>query len=1807
MQVGKFRDHLHRLYKPTKLYSTKEDQQIFIPTKFANLLLIQHVEKCSSKRHSLVAEMMSKGLSNVEDDQRYTTSNIGDIFNHSKNYCSDNGELILVDGAAGIGKTILCKEIAYRWACKELLADDQLILLIFLRDPNIQKINSIRSLIQYFYRFEKEADSICQTCAEYIFEVEGKNITMIFDGYDEIEQTKCEHDFLLHLMHKEILSQCRIVVTSRPIASIALQKQADLQVEILGFSEESRQSFIKSELSHDPNLLLKVTSCLKKNSTLNHICYIPFILSILVHIALECEVLPDNQTELYEKFIVVSVSHFLKKLGLLQSPISNLNHLMNFEYKQHFLELCKYAFIALLESKLVFTKNEIKEEFPQLSNASGSWGGLGLLKSAKYFAVPDNSDSISYNFIHLSIQEYLAAHYITTLHTKRQISILHQYFFVEKCLNMWILYIGLNKHLTALKHFLFGNKFYFWTRLSIKRGISQVNLKSNIQRFYLFQCLCELKNESVLTLADSSFHLQIIDLSGCIMSLKDIDILICLLDKSSVTDWIELNLSQCCIGDVRCIHLCRGICKFTHPISFNRVDLSANLLTVNSMGCIISMLIKCKTQNFCVDNNGITDDDSMMVHFVTKYGLAANSIEYPLSIFVQNQENLIFSQMDSETIVDFLTHKPFITGVYCLNCQIDDCVAEMLTKLIITYKEPLKLYFWNSKVSGNFLQQILSILPQHQYQFLFIYEKIKVNESSIVNFILSKIYFTFMFLSESFLMLHNSTYAHISHIIFANPMLSFKEIRTICLSDYRDDNVIIEVLDMLFSHCTTVSNLVLLNNEFTIAVLTCFINAIKRTNSLKAVLLHENNLAEVELYHIRNGFLKYCNNIRMLLISTSVLFAYNCSYEQFEYAVDRIPSLTALVLCGCCIKDNTAVVINNVIRGNSHFLNKIVIIGSLADIPNTVDILKTMTSTSALTHLTFKGNVLNSVAAWLLSGIISKNITLEEFHFSYNQLKLTDIKVIANALKYSLSLKELNMENNNMFAEVASDLAGVIKANTSLTKLWLNDNHFGSSIVSIVNALINHRTLKELNLCNNENKDESLSTVIGSVVASNNSIESLFLSNNNLEANGTIQIAKSLANISGLKAINIQSNVITEEAAEAIASVISNKTGLKELYLGYNQLQAGVIKIANALKTISSLKILDLADNGMCQDVANELEAAISSNYSLENLHLDNNNFESSMGIICKGCSNIHSLKIFTLSNVNITKMVVDDLAAVIQANLYLEWLSLSENHLEPWEFIVLAQELKHLKNLVYFFAYSINITSAVAEDLISVIENNTSLMIVSLGDNLLENSVLEIALSCTGLSNLNVLEISNNCVSYTKLTNLATNVNLLSKSLASLSMGGMTLSSNEHVYLSFIRIIKMCNRMYTKVDDIERNKQNQNSKKVSILCSEVLRMQRNREFVANYDVLHQHYVNYSIYISYQHKDKFKQIQNSNSYKKFSKEAIQKLSQVDSKTLILSLQIIRTLKVINLENNNIDKDAATQLADQLDSNNMLEQLWLRGNELYDKGASVVLRSLHNLSSLLILDLSFNHLSSKSADSIAILIANNYSMQQLRLDGNDLQTRGIVKIASALKKLSSLRILSLCSNGITDDAAEGISNVLTSNVLLVELLLGNNQLQATGVRAIAMALRNVLMLRKLDMCNNQITTDVSEELAVTLSNCTNLQQLFLSDNMLETEGTTKIANALKYINSLQVLTLSSNNITESAAHVLVDVLRNKLSLKIVLIGGNNMQTTGINLIVQMAKNIATLQLLDVSDNNVSEEEKENFKTAFAINKFAVIIV
>ena len=135
------------------------------------------------------------------------------------------------------------------------------------------------------------------------------------------------------------------------------------------------------------------------------------------------------------------------------------------------------------------------------------------------------------------------------------------------------------------------------------------------------------------------------------------------------------------------------------------------------------------------------------------------------------------------------------------------------------------------------------------------------------------------------------------------------------------------------------------------------------------------------------------------------------------------------------------------------------------------------------------------------------------------------------------------------------------------------------------------------------------------MIDSNHSLQDVRLLGNLLMTNGVIKIAQSLSKLSTLKILYISGNKIDDRAADVLAAVILNNTKLDDLFLNDNVFQVGGIKIAQALKNISSLTRLEFNNNGLPDSVAEDLAAAIVSNSGLSSIGIMNNDFEAS-GVI---------------------------------------------------------------------------------------------------------------------------------------------------------------------------------------------------------------------------------------------------------------------------------------------------------------------------------------------------------------------------------------------------------------------------------------------------------------------------------------------------------------------------------------------------------------------------------------------------------------
>ena len=362
---------------------------------------------------------------------------------------------ILIEGHAGIGKTTLVKEICVEWSEGKLLTSDKLVLLLLLRDPNVQKITNEHRLIEHFTNY-----STAELYKE-LLKSHGVGVTLIIDGFDELSTELRRHSFFRELIEKRSLPKAKIVVTSRPSASACLHNVVDKRIEILGFEQSSKNQYVTEALQDSPSKLEKLQRHFQQYPNIDAICYIPLIMSIIVFLCMcQPDELPPTATKMYASFILHTICHYLKRAGKIPED-EIINKLEQFPPVVDIAlqDLQKTAFDGLVNDKIVFTVKEL----PVLCKDDPTC--YGLLQSTECYSAEEiGTPTQSFNFLHLGIQEYFAAKYVTRLPENEVYTLLKESFAVTdhnpdsksvRLFNMWILYCGITSgQCKTLRHYL---------------------------------------------------------------------------------------------------------------------------------------------------------------------------------------------------------------------------------------------------------------------------------------------------------------------------------------------------------------------------------------------------------------------------------------------------------------------------------------------------------------------------------------------------------------------------------------------------------------------------------------------------------------------------------------------------------------------------------------------------------------------------------------------------------------------------------------------------------------------------------------------------------------------------------------------------------------------------------------------------------------------------------------------------------------------------------------------------------------------------------------------------------------------------------------------------------------------------------------------------------------------------------------------------------------------------------------------------------------------------------------------------------
>ena len=535
----------------------------------------------------------------------------GDIFDAKE-------QKILVVGRPGIGKTMFSTKILRNWSCDTLFNETQKIqmdfkaaFLIKLRMFNsTNKELNLRELLDH----SEYSTALSEDYWNYVRH-NPERVLVIFDGLDEYAgRTKIDKDdvpyrnneeermpvhFLLKkIVSGKILTGATILTTTRPNAvRCTTSLDFDKTVEILGFSTEQVNDYVQKFIKEEDKAET-IKQHITSNLNLVAFCYVPVNCFIICCCLLELlgntgfTSLPTRLTEIYS--IAVRMFYFsydddqyrhnktegqqffLRPFKELSSPVQKV-----------FKRLGKIALNGIKEGRLIFESHEVKD----------------LESNGLFHRLPDTKDRPlaegrkQYCFVHLTIQEFLAAKYLVDTLSSKQL----QNFVSDHIQDgAWKIVMQFVAGLLAEKEGQSTD--IFSDLLPSETFTKEVKIKMN-----------EDSEERTETLtcwpADKKDRLLVVTLFNCMYENKASDREV--QKKLAKIGCNALDFSYCNLSPLDCLALVHALKSVEGILDF---DLSYNEL--QSLGCIeIAKLLRgskhnqgfCKLKRLILLDNNVTD------------------------------------------------------------------------------------------------------------------------------------------------------------------------------------------------------------------------------------------------------------------------------------------------------------------------------------------------------------------------------------------------------------------------------------------------------------------------------------------------------------------------------------------------------------------------------------------------------------------------------------------------------------------------------------------------------------------------------------------------------------------------------------------------------------------------------------------------------------------------------------------------------------------------------------------------------------------------------------------------------------------------------------------------------------------------------------------------------------------------------------------------------------------------------------------------------------------------------------------------
>lgn len=338
---------------------------------------------------------------------------------------------VLTKGVAGIGKTVLMHKFTLDWAEGKANRSIDFTFPFTFRELNMLKDKeySLIKLLHLFFSATREADIRSFSELQVVFILDGLDECRLpLDFYNnqtvsDVAQPAALDVLLTNLICGNLLPSAHVWITSRPAAVATLPAQwVDLVTEVRGFTDAQKVEYFKKRFKKEEQAE-RIIAHIKQSRSIHIMCHIPIFCWIAASVlepslaADEKAALPKTLTEMYTYFLLAETKGMNEKLNRPET-----DRLWSEQACETTMALGKLAFDQLRKGNLIFYESDLMESNIDASEAS-AYSGLftqifkeecGLLLQ-KVFC-----------FVHLSIQEFLAALYVYVTFANTGVSPLSQ-------------------------------------------------------------------------------------------------------------------------------------------------------------------------------------------------------------------------------------------------------------------------------------------------------------------------------------------------------------------------------------------------------------------------------------------------------------------------------------------------------------------------------------------------------------------------------------------------------------------------------------------------------------------------------------------------------------------------------------------------------------------------------------------------------------------------------------------------------------------------------------------------------------------------------------------------------------------------------------------------------------------------------------------------------------------------------------------------------------------------------------------------------------------------------------------------------------------------------------------------------------------------------------------------------------------------------------------------------------------------------------------------------------------------------------